>query len=60
MFGNVVKYKSEPYLWKLTYKLNNPQYEKVKEEIRQREEEKAIKLPRAQISTPENTVTESN
>jgi len=30
--------KSRPHLWKLSYKVNNPQYENVKKEIRKRKE----------------------
>lgn len=38
MFGQEVPKAegSNPHLWKLTYKLNHPQYQKVKEEIERR------------------------
>ncbi|KAI0235513.1 hypothetical protein LSAT2_013955 [Lamellibrachia satsuma] len=37
MWNRMLPNKPQPYLWKLSYKLNNPQYEQVQEEIRMRE-----------------------
>lgn len=37
IFGNVVpRLRKPPHLWKLTYRLNNPEYEKLQQELQQR------------------------
>lgn len=37
IFGRQVpKLKEEPFLWKLTYKMNNPEYDNLMDAIRQR------------------------
>ncbi|XP_060072482.1 testis-expressed protein 52-like [Ylistrum balloti] len=47
--------KSEPHLWKLSYKLSNPQYEHVRQEIRKRQQMMKEETPQSpQPHIPKN------
>ena len=50
--------KSRPHLWKLSYKMNNPEYHAVKKEIEKRKELKERQKERERLSPAQHMVTQ--
>ena len=49
-FGNKIPDKPQPYLWKLSYKVNNPEFDKVMLEAERRKNIPRIHTPTTSLS----------